>query len=201
MLEETGVPYSVHLVDLGSGEQHAPQFVAVSPNGKIPAIIDHDGVGGPRTVFESGAILVYLAEKTGMLLPELGSRREQAMSWLFWSMSGVGPTFGQFLHLASTEDGSSSALRRFVGEAVRLVHVLERRLGQAAFLAEEYSISDVGVFTWMNFAITTLRSKAGEALGPIPNVERWLHEINQRPAVQRGLRAPKIVIGKGRPLP
>ena len=94
MLEEVGVPYSVHLVNLGSGEQHAPQFLAVSPNGKIPAIVDHDAVGGPRAVFESGAILVYLAEKTGTLLPKSGSRREQAMSWLFWAMSGVGPTFG-----------------------------------------------------------------------------------------------------------
>jgi GST-like protein len=94
MLEEVGAPYSVHLVNLSSGEQHA-QFLAVSPNGKIPAIVDHDGVGGPRTVFESGAILVYLAEQNGMLLPAAGGHREQAMSWLFWAMSGVGPTFGQ----------------------------------------------------------------------------------------------------------
>lgn len=144
MLEEVGVPYSVHLVNLGSGEQHAPQFLAVSPNGKIPAIIDHNGVGGQRTVFESGAILVYLAEKTAMLVPKSGSRREQAMSWLFWSMSGVGPTFGQLLHFVSAEDGSPSAVCRFVGEAVRLVHVSERRLGEAAYLAEEYSIADVG---------------------------------------------------------
>jgi GST-like protein len=147
MLEEVGVPYSVHHVNLGSGEQHTPQFLAVSPNGKIPAIVDHNGVGGPRTVFESGAILVYLAEKTGMLLPESGSRREQVMSWLFWSMSGVGPTFGQLLHFVSAEDGQSSAVRRFLGEAVRLVHVLERRLGEVAYLAEEYSIADVGAFT------------------------------------------------------
>ena len=91
MLEEVGAPYSVHLVNLSTGEQHAPQFLAVSPNGKIPAIVDHDGVGGPRIVFESGAILVYLAEKNGMLLPASGGRREQAMSWLFWAMSGVGP--------------------------------------------------------------------------------------------------------------
>src|SRR5262245_53234254 len=160
MLEEVVVPYSVHLVNLGSGEQHAPHFLSVSPNGKIPAIVDHDGVGGPRTVFESGAILVYLAEKTGMLLPKSGSRREQAMSWLLWAMSGVGPTFGQLLHFVSAEGGSSSAVRRFVDEAVRLVHVLERRLGEAAHLAEEYSIADVGAFTWLNFAMPTIRSNA-----------------------------------------
>ena len=198
MLEEVGVPYSVHLVNLGSGEQHAPRFLAVSPNGKIPAIVDHDGVGGPRTAFESGAILVYLAEKTGMLLPEAGGRREQAMSWLFWSMSGVGPTFGQLMHFVSAEDESSSAVRRFVGEAVRLVHVLERRLGEAAFLAEEYSIADVGAFTWVNFAMPTIRSNAGNALDDTPAVDRWLREINSRPAVQRGLRAAKVVVGKGR---
>jgi GSH-dependent disulfide-bond oxidoreductase len=200
MLEEVGVPYSVHRVNLGSGEQHAPQFLAVSPNGKIPAIVDHDGVGGPRTVFESGAILVYLAEKTGMLLPKSGSRREQAMSWLFWSMSGVGPTFGQLLHFVSAEDGSSSAVRRFVGETVRLLNVLERRLGEAAYLAEEYSIADVAAFTWVNFAMPTIRSNVGNALGGTPAVDRWLSEINSRPAVQRGLRAPKIVIGRAKPI-
>jgi GSH-dependent disulfide-bond oxidoreductase len=200
MLEEVGVPYSVHLVNLGSGEQHAPQFLAVSPNGKIPAIVDHNGVGGPRTVFESGAILVYLAEKTGLLLPASGGRREQAMSWLFWAMSGVGPTLGQLLHFVSAEDGSASAVRRFVGEAVRLVHVLERRLGEAAYLAEEYSIADVGAFTWVNFALPTIRRNSRDALGATPTVDRWLGEINDRPAVQRGLRAPKIVVGRAKPI-
>ena len=198
VLEEVGAPYSVHLVNLSAGEQHAPQFLAVSPNGKIPAIVDHDGVGGPRIVFESGAILVYLAEKNGMLLPASGGRREQAMSWLFWAMSGVGPTFGQLLHFVSAEDGSTSAVHRFVGEAVRLVQVLERRLGEAAFLAEEYSIADVGAFTWLNFAMPTVRNNAGNARGGTPGVDRWLREINSRPAVQRGLRAAKIVIGRAK---
>ena len=200
MLEEVGTPYSVHLVNLGSGEQHAPQFLAVSPNGKIPAIVDHDGMSGPRAVFESGAILLYLAEKTGMLLPKSGSRGEQAMSWLFWSMSGVGPTFGQLLHFVSAEDGSSSAVRHFVGEAVRLVHVLERRLVEAAYLAEEYSIADVGAFTWVNFALPTIRSNSRDALGATPAVDRWIGEINSRPAVQRGMRAPKIVVGRAKPI-
>jgi GST-like protein len=172
MLEEVGVPYSVHLVNLGSGEQHAPRLLAVSPNGKIPAIVDHNGAGGPRTAFESGAILVYLAEKTGTLLPKSGSRRERAMSWLFWSMSGVGPTFGQLLHFASAEDGSSSTVCRFIGEAVRLLHVLERRLDEAAYLAEEYSIADVGAFTWVNFALPTIRSNSRNALGAAPAVDR-----------------------------
>jgi GSH-dependent disulfide-bond oxidoreductase len=198
MLEEMGAPYSVRLVNLSSGEQHAPQFLAVSPNGKIPAIVDHDGVGGPRIVFESGAILVYLAEKSGIMLPASGGGREQAMSWLFWAMSGVGPTFGQLLHFVSAEDESISAVHRFVDEAVRLVHVLERRLGEAAFLAEEYSIADIGAFTWLNFAMPTVRNNAGNALGGTPGVDRWLSEINSRPAVQRGLRAAKIVIGRAK---
>lgn len=200
MLEEVGVPYSVHLVNLGSGEQRAPQFLAVSPNGKIPAIIDHSSVGGPKTVFESGAILVYLAEKTGMLLPNAGGRREQAMSWLFWAMSGVGPTFGQFMHFISAEDASSPAVHRFLGEAVRLVHVLERRLGEAAYLADEYSIADVGAFTWLNFAMPTIKSNSRDTLGSTPAVDRWLRDINNRPAVQRGLRAPKIVVGRAKPI-
>ena len=139
-------------------------------------------MGGPRTVFESGAILLYLAEKAGMLLPKSGSRRQQAMSWLFWSMSGVGPTFGQLWHFVSAEDGSSSAVRRFVGEAVGLVHVLERRLG------------------WVNLALPTIRSNSRDALGATPAVDRWLGEINNRPAVQRGLRAPKIVVGRAKPI-
>lgn len=135
-----------------------------------------------------------------MLLPEAGGRREQAMSWLFWAMSGVGPTFGQFLHFVSEEDGLSSAVRRFVGEAVRLVHVLERRLGEAAYLAEEYSIADVGAFTWVNFALPTIKSNSRDALGATPAVDRWLGEINSRPAVQRGLRALKIVVGRAKPI-
>jgi GST-like protein len=198
MLEEVGSAYSVRLVNIGSGEQHSPEFLAISPNNKIPAIVDHDCAGGPRTVFESGAILVYLAEKTGKLLAASGPRREQAMSWLFWSMSGVGPTLGQLLHFVSSADRSSPAVRRFVAEAVRLVHVLERRLGEAPFLAEEYSIADIGAFTWLNFAIPTVRSNAADTLGATPGLDRWVAEINSRPAVQRGLRAPKIVIGKGK---
>jgi GSH-dependent disulfide-bond oxidoreductase len=201
MLEEVGSPYSVHLVNIGSGEQHSPDFLSISPNNKIPAIVDHDGARGPRTIFESGAILVYLAEKTGVLLPASGPYRDQAMSWLFWSMSAIGPALGQFLHFASSEDQTSAANRRFSAEAVRLVHVLERRLEQVPFLAGNYSIADIGAFTWVKFAIPTIRSSAGDALGTTPSVDRWLDEINSRPAVQRGLRAPKIVIGRGQPTP
>jgi GST-like protein len=201
MLEEVGSPYSVHLVNIGSGEQHAPDFLSISPNNKIPAIVDHDGVRGPRKVFESGAILVYLAEKTGLLLAASGPRRDQAMSWLFWSMSAIGPVFGQLLHFASSEDQTSAANRRFSAEAVRLVYVLERRLGEVPFVAGDYSIADIGAFTWLKFAIPTIRSTAGDALGATPCVDRWLGEINSRPAVQRGLRAPKIVVGKGKLTP
>lgn len=196
MLEESGSLYSVRLVNIGSGAQHSPEFLAISPNNKIPAIVDHDGASGPRTVFESGAILMYLAEKTGCLLAASGPGRDQAISWLFWSMSGIGPTFGQFLHFVSTDGPTSPTVCRFTTEAVRLVHVLEKRLGEARFLAGDYSIADVGAFTWLKFAIPTIRSTAGDALGTTPNVDRWLGEINSRPAVQRGLRAPKIAIGK-----
>jgi GST-like protein len=173
----------------------------VSPNNKIPAIIDHDGPGGRRIVFESGAILLYLAERTGSLLATSGARRDEAMSWLFWSMTGVGPTLGQLLRFASSQDGTAATTQRFATEAVRLVHVLERRLGQVAFLAGDYSIADIGAFTRLKFAIPTVRETAGDALGATPSVDRWLDEINSRPAVQRGLRAPKIAVGKQKPSP
>src|SRR3984885_7984706 len=141
-----------------------PAFLAVSPDNKIPAIPDHADSGETRTIFESGAILIYLAEKTGLLLAASGPRRDQAMSWLFWSMSGIGPTFGQFLHFASSEDRALAANHRFGAEAVRLVHVLERRLEEVPFLAGDYSIADIGAFTWLKFAIPTIRSSSGEAL-------------------------------------
>jgi GSH-dependent disulfide-bond oxidoreductase len=196
MLEEVRQPYSVRLVNIGSGEQHSPSFLAVSPNNKIPAIVDHDSLDGRRAVFESGAILIYLAEKTGSLLAKSGLRRDQAMSWLFWSMSGVGPTFGQFLHFLSSDGPTSPVTQRFAAEASRLVHVLEKRLGEEPFVAGDYSIADIGAFTWLNFAIRPLRDNAADTLGATPSVDRWLKEIGGRPAVQRGLRAPKIVVGR-----
>jgi GST-like protein len=199
MLEEVGIPYSVHLVNIGSGEQHTPEFLAVSPNGKIPAIVDGRAGDSKRTVFESGAILVYLAEKAGRLLAPSGSHRDQALSWLFWAMTGIGPTFGQLLHFTSSEEHSSLVVRRFATEAARLVRVLEKRLEEVPFLAEDYSIADIGAFTWVKFAIPTIRSVGADALGATPGVDRWLGEINGRPAVQQGLRAPKIAIGRPRP--
>jgi GST-like protein len=195
MLEEVNLPYSVRLVNLGSGEQRTPGFLAVSPNNKIPAIIDHVDLGEPRTIFESGAILIYLAEKTGQLLAESGPRRDQALSWLFWSMTGVGPTFGQLLHFVSSVERPSAVIQRFADESARLMRVLDKRLRDVPFLAQDYSIADIGAFTWVKFALATVKSRAGEALGETPGIDLWLETIASRAAVQRGLRAPKLVIG------
>jgi GST-like protein len=198
MLEEVNLPYTIRLINPGSGEQRMPAFLAVSPNNKIPAILDHADSGETRTIFESGAILIYLAEKTGQLLAQSGPRRDQAMSWLFWSMTGVGPTFGQLLHFVSSVDGPPAVIQRFADEAARLMHVLEKRLEDVQFLAQDYSIADIGAFTWVKLALATVKRAAGESLGETPGVDRWLETIASRTAVQRGLRAPKLIIGRNK---
>ena len=193
MLEEIGLPYKVHLVDLTAGAQFAPEFLAISPNNKIPALIDSDERGARRVLFESGAILIYLAEKSGRLLASGGRRRDEAVAWLFWSTSGLGPTLGRFLQQVTTPNGQpdTDALRREVG---RLMHVLETRLSEAPFLAAEYSIADIAASAWLKPAFPTIRAQLGAELDAAPNVDRWLGFINARPAVQRGLRASKVVL-------
>jgi len=193
MLEEIGLEYRVHLVDITNNEQFAPEFLSLSPNNKIPALVDHDPSGGKRVVFESGAALIYLAEKTGKLLPAAGTPRDEALGWLFWASTGVGPTFGQFGHFAAAKSGEpDAALARFTQEASRLIGVLERRLGAAPYLARDYSIADIAAFTWVHFILASLRKVAGSALEETPCIDQWLRRIAERPAVQRGLRAPKV---------
>jgi GSH-dependent disulfide-bond oxidoreductase len=201
MLEEVSLPYTVRLINLGSGEQRTPEFLTVSPNNKIPAIIDRTEPGEPRIIFESGAILIYLAEKTGQLLAQSGPKRDQAMSWLFWSMTGVGPTFGQLLHFVSSVERPPAVVQRFAGEAARLMHVLDKRLQDVPFLAQDYSIADIGAFTWVKLALPTVKTTAGEALGKTPAIDRWLETIAGRAAVQRGLRAPKLVVNPNKQTP
>ncbi|TAN52057.1 MAG: glutathione S-transferase family protein, partial [Betaproteobacteria bacterium] len=145
LLEECGLPYRVHAVNIGKGEQFADAFVAINPNSKIPAIVDSDGPdGAPITLFESGAILVYLAGKTGRFLPQSVRGRYEALQWLMFQMGGVGPIFGQVHHfLRSAKEPVPYAIDRYKTETRRLYGVLERRLGEAAFLAQEYSIADI----------------------------------------------------------
>jgi len=187
MLEECGLPYRVHPIDIGKGDQFKPEFVAINPNSKIPAIIDPDGPEGkPFTLFESGAILVYLAGKTGRFLPASVSGKYIALQWLMFQMGGIGPIFGQVHHfLRSAKEKVPYAIERYTTENRRLYGVLDKRLGEAPFLAVEYSIADIATFPWV------LRHEWQQVgLAQYPNVKRWFDTIHARPAVQRGIRVP-----------
>jgi GST-like protein len=189
MLEEVEIPYTVHLVDITNGEQFADHFLAISPNNKIPALVDDDAATGRRVLFESGATLIYLAEKTGRLLPVSGAPRDEVLEWLFWASSGISPTFGQFWYYVGEEHDGEAPRERFTTEARRLAQVLERRLNGRPYVAGEYSIADIAAFTWMHAVMPTLVRHGSP---PIPNVHGWLRNIAARPAVRRGLRAPKL---------
>lgn len=180
LLEELGLPYTLHKVDLGKGEQFSPEFVALNPNSKIPAIKDEDtGV----TVFESGAILIYLAEKTGKLLPTDAASRAQVMAWLMFQMAGVGPMFGQLGHFRrSAPESIEYAINRYEQEALRLVKVLDRQLQERDFMAGDYSIADIATYPW-----AAAYEYVGLSLDPYPHVQAWLKRVGKRPAVQTGM--------------
>jgi len=187
MLEECGLAYKVHAVDLTRGEQFRPEFVRLNPNGKIPVIIDSEGPDSkPITLMESGAILVYLAAKTGRFLPEGTSGKYKALEWLMFQMGSVGPMFGQLHVFLKLAEPVPYALERYTNEKNRLYGVLDRRLGEGAFLAgEEYSIADIATYPWV--ARHTLH-KADWA--QFPNVKRWFDAIGARAAVKRGMAVP-----------
>ena len=187
MLEEMGLPYRLHSVDIGKGEQRKPEYLALNPNGKIPTIVDEDGPGGaPITVFESGAILIYLADKTGKLLSTEPRARLLALQWLMFQMGGVGPMFGQAHHfLRAAPEPIPYAVERYLKETRRLYGVLDHRLGEAAYLAGEYSIADIATYPWV-----ARHGWHKVELAAFPNVERWFAAIGARPAVERGMRVP-----------
>jgi GST-like protein len=186
MLEETGLDYRLHLVDLGKGEQRRPEYLAINPNGKIPAIVDREASGQkPLPIFESGAILLYLAEKSGRFLASDPHQRWAAISWLMFQMGGIGPMLGQagyFLNRAP--DPVPLAVERYVAESERLYGVVDRRLAECEFLAGEYSIADIASFPWMR-----AHQRFGLDLADYPNVARWLQAMSARPAVKRALEA------------
>lgn len=195
MLEECGLRYEVRPVDLMKGEQRSAEFLRISPNNKVPAIVDLDaGDGERRAVFESGAILVYLAEKTGSLLPSHGQARSDTMEWLFWAMSGVGPGMGRFASVAMfSKDPEPALVKSLADEVVRLFAVLEKRLSESEYLAgDRYSIADIGAFTWVEYVRLPITKHA--TLAPVAATDRWLKAIEARPAVQAGLRVPKSVV-------
>ncbi|MCS6932006.1 MAG: glutathione S-transferase N-terminal domain-containing protein [Acetobacteraceae bacterium] len=186
LLEELGLPYTVVPVNIGAGEQFRPEFLAITPNHRIPAIVDPDGPGGRRfTLFESGAILIYLCEKTGSpLWPADPAARYSCLQWLMWQMGGVGPMFGQYNHFAHyAPERIPYAVERYGNEVKRLHRVLEKRLSESAFLAgPDYTIADIATFPWVRNP-----DRRGIDLSDYPAVRRWHDAIAARPAVRRGV--------------
>ncbi len=192
-LEELGLPYNVHPINIGKDEQFAPDFLKVSPNNKIPAIVDEDAPGGPLSIFESGAILTYLAEKTGRLLAPTGPERYAAMEWLHWQMGGLGPMLGQFGFFAvRSPEKAPLAIERFTTESSRLLGVMEKRLMEVPYLAgADYSIADIACYAWTLAATTFLKDALGSHLDDKTQIRGWLDRVGARPAVQRGMAVPK----------
>jgi GSH-dependent disulfide-bond oxidoreductase len=175
MLEELGLPYETHWVNIGNGEQHEPAYERINPNGKIPALAD-----GETTIFESGAVLVHLAEKTGRFLAPSGPARSLALGWLFFQVGGVGPMFGQLGHFLGAKEKNPYAIERYRNETLRLYGVLDRRLGEAEYLAGEYGIADMATYGWAR-----AYDRFGIDPSSIPHVQAWVERVGARPAVQR----------------
>jgi GSH-dependent disulfide-bond oxidoreductase len=189
MLEEIALPYRVHAVNIGKGEQFTTAFTAINPNSKIPAIVDSEGPDGkPMSLMESGAILVYLAGKTGKLLPESVRGRYDALQWLMFQMGGVGPMFGQVHHfLRAAKHMVPYGIERYTAETRRLYGVLDAQLARREYLADGYSIADIATYPWVaRYEWHKTR------LEDYPNVLRWYDAISQRPAVRRGMRVPEV---------
>ncbi len=187
MLEEVGLPYKVHPVDIGKDEQFAPDFLKISPNNRIPAIVDPDGPDGtPISVFESGAILIYLAEKTGKLMPTEPRARVAVLEWLMFQMGGVGPMFGQANHFIKfAKEDVPYGKKRYRDEAMRLLGVMDRRLAEVEYLAGDYSIADIATWPWV------MRAEWYDTdWTQFPRVKQWYDTIGARPAVQRGTAVP-----------
>ena len=184
MLEECNLPYKAIPVDIRIGDQFKPDFLKISPNNKIPAIIDTEGPDGKAVaVFESGAILMYLADKCGLFLPKDTAERYQVIQWLFFQMASVGPMFGQFNHF--TGDVAPElpyAINRYANESNRLMGVIDRRLQEASYIAGDYSIADMAIFPWVRSYTRKTKN-----LGDFPNAKRWFNAVDARPAVKRGL--------------
>jgi GST-like protein len=186
MLEEVGLEYQLHTVNILKGDQFEPEFLAINPNNRIPAIVDRDGPGGkPFPLFESGAILMYLAEKTGKFWPADVRKRYRVVQWLMFQMANVGPKFGERGHYKGyAPEPYPYSIDRYFNETMRLYGVMDERLAARDFLAGEYSIADIAVFPW---TIPKVRELHDVDIDEFPNVKRWFNTINARPAVQRGL--------------
>lgn len=193
-LEETGLPYKMFPINIGKGEQFEPGFLQIAPNNRIPAIVDHepDGGGTPIPIFESGAILLYLAEKTGQFIPQTLRERTQVLQWLFWQMGGLGPMAGQNHHFSGyAAEKLPYAIDRYVRETARLYGVLDKHLAGGKFIAGEYSIADIACYPWV-----VPHARQGQNLDDFPHLKRWFDTIANRPATQRAYAlAEKINTG------
>jgi len=194
MLEECGLPYNVHPVDIGEGEQFKPEFLKISPNNKIPAMTDSDGPDGKSfSLFESGAMLIYLAGKAGKFLPPDVRGKYIALQWLMFQMGSVGPMLGQAHHFRLyAPEKLEYAINRYTNEAKRLYNVMDRRLAEVPYFAGEYSIADIAIFPW-----TRSHANQGVDLAEFPNFQRWYDRVAARPAVQRGVQ---VLADRRRPL-
>ena len=186
MCEEVGLKYKIIPINIGKGDQFKPEFLRISPNNRMPAIIDPDGPGGkPIEMFESGAILMYLAEKTGKLMPNDTRGKYNVIQWLMFQMASVGPMLGQAHHFRRyAPEKLQYAIDRYTNEAKRIYGVIDKRLGEAPYLAGEYSIADIATYPWL-----VPHSMQGQNLEDFPNLHRWYEELRNRPAVQRGFAA------------
>ncbi|MDB6090560.1 MAG: Thiol:disulfide oxidoreductase [Gammaproteobacteria bacterium] len=196
MLEECGVPYNVIPVNINKGEQLTPQYAAINPNNRMPAIVDHSAAGGPITVFESGAILQYLAEKTGELLPADTAGKYRVLQWVYWQVGGLGPMAGQAHHfLRYSPEKIEYAMRRFSSEVTRLYRVMDEQLARHAYLAGDYSIADIAAWPWV-----VRYDWQGQDLDDYPNVKRWFDTVGARPAVRKGADVGKELTDFSQPM-
>lgn len=188
MLEEIGLPYEVHPIDISKGDQFTPEFIAINPNSKIPAIVDRDGPDGqPLAVFESGAILIYLAEKTGRFLPADPRGRAITLEWLMFQMGGFGPMLGQTHHFRRfAPEPVPYAIERYTKETKRLYGVLDRRLTESPFVAGDYSIADMAIFPWVG----RFEWQGVDLAGEFPKVKQWFDILAERPEVRKGMSVP-----------
>jgi GST-like protein len=195
MLEEIGLPYEAHLVDFGKNDQRTPEFLSLNPNGKIPAIVDPNGPGGaPLGLFESGAILLYLADKTGTLVPADAARRYETIQWVFFQMAFIGPMFGQvgyFYKFAGRDIADKRPLERYRDESKRLLGVLETRLSGRPWIMDEYTIADISMLGWVRNLVGFYGARDLVGFDALKHVPAWLERGLARPAVQRGLEIPK----------
>ncbi len=196
MLEETGLPYEAHRVEFDRNEQYSSEFHALNPNDRIPAILDPNGPGGaPLPLFESGAILWYLAEKSGQLLPPVAAARYETLQWLMFQMGNVGPMFGQvgfFNRFAGREWEDRRPLERYVAESRRLLRVLEERLADRRWImGEDYTIADVATFPWVNHLVTYYEAAGLVGYADFPHLRRVTQQFLERPAVMRGMKIPR----------